>query len=137
MKLYQLFIDDSSLSKENYKEEFDIGIFSSYEIAFKTYQKYITEIDGFKDYPCQYRIEEKSVILSSTKDKSDEVFIICGWNTDNNLDETDIFESECYTCFDYAKSELNKLKAKYKKDEWYINKYIIDECLWTQGFKRA
>ena len=137
MKLYHLFIEDIELSYENYKEEFDIGIFSTYDTAYNTCNKYISEISGFKDYPCKYRILEKTVIDCNSSENLENVYVISGWNVNENLDEIDIIESECYASIKSAENELNSLKSNIQRDEWYIKKFKINQKLWSEGFKRA
>lgn len=57
--LYLLVLCDEELSYDNYKEEFCIGIFSTYEEAEAVAKHYLRNVDGFKDYPCSYRIAQK------------------------------------------------------------------------------
>lgn len=68
--LYLLVLCDDELSYDNYKEEFCIGIFSSREKAEAVANHYLRNVDGFKDYPCSYRIEEKKVL--GTEDNNGE-----------------------------------------------------------------
>ena len=64
------------------------------------------------------------------------IYIIEGWNINENLDETDIIESDCFTDKKSAECELENMKQKYSRCEWALNKYAIDECEWTDGFVR-
>ena len=66
--LYQLVIYDTDLSYDNYRESFDIGCFSTYEKAEQTAKQYISTVQGFKDYPCEYEITEKRVVGDTEKE---------------------------------------------------------------------
>ena len=59
MKLYKLTFYDLELSYDDYKEGFLIGIFSSFKKAEQTAEYYIRNVEGFKDYPCDYQIKVK------------------------------------------------------------------------------
>ena len=134
--VYNLTMVDEELSYDNHIEGFDIGFFSSYDKAEKTATKYLTEVDGFKDYNVTYQITEKRVI-GYTDNLSTGVFIIYGWNENDELDEIDIIESNCYVNKSEAEQELKELQASYCRKEWCIDKYIVDEGNWKGGFVRV
>ena len=133
--VYNLMMVDEELSYDNHIEGFDIGIFSSYDKAEKTARKYLTEVEGFKDYDVSYRIVEKSVIGCSDNLPA-VVFVIGGWNENDEFDEIDVIESDCYVNKSDAEQELKELQAIYCRKEWAIGKKIIDECSWQEGFVR-
>ena len=136
MKLYKLTFYDLELSYNDYKEGFAIGTFSSSEKAEQTAEYYIRNVNGFKDYPCEYKIEVKNIVGVADENLK-EIYIIDGWNVNENLDETDIIESDCFTDKKSAECELENMKQKYSRCEWTLNKYAIDECEWTDGFVRV
>ena len=116
-EVFKLVFYDMSLSYENYKEEFMIGLFSTFAKANQTAKHYQRNIQGFSDYPCDYLIIPKNVI--GTTNNIRKVFMVEGWNVNENLDEIDIIESDCFT------------------DENTAKRYTIDECLWKDGFVRV
>ena len=136
MKLYKLTFYDLELSYDDYKEGFVIGIFSSFSKAEQTAKYCLRNVEGFKDYPCDYQIEIQDIIGTADTNLK-EIYIIDGWNVNENLDETDIIESDCFTDKKSAECELENMKQKYSRCEWTLNKYAIDECEWTDGFVRV
>ena len=102
--VYNLMMVDKALSYDNHIEAFNIGFFSSYDKAEKTARRYLTEVEGFKDYDVVYKITEKSVI-DCNDSLSTDIFIICGWNENDEVDATDVIESDCY---------VNKNEAEQK-----------------------
>ena len=134
--VYSLRMVDKESSYDNHIEAFNIGFFSSYGKAERTAKRYLTEVEGFKDYNVIYQITEKRVI-GYTDNLSTGVFIIYGWNENDELDEIDVIESNCYVDRNEAEQELNSLKASYCRKEWCIDKYIIDESNWQDGFVRV
>lgn len=134
--LYNLQMIDKESSYDNHIEAFNIGFFSSHDKAEKTAKRYLTEVEGFKDYNVAYQIKEKHII-GDADSLSTDIFIIYGWNENDNLDEIDIIESNCYVNKSEAEQELNELKVSYCRKEWCINKHIIDECRWQEGFVKV
>ena len=63
-----------------------------------------------------------------------DLFVIYGWNENDEFDKVDIIESSCYAVKHEAEKKLNELKSNYCRKEWCIDKYIIDECNWKEGF---
>ena len=135
MKLYKLTFYDLELSYDDYKEGFVIGIFSSFSKAEQTAKYCLRNVEGFKDYPCDYQIEIKDIIGTADTNLK-EIYIIEGWNINENLDETDIIESDCFTDKKSAECEFENMKQKYSRCEWIINEHKINECQWTEGFDR-
>ena len=135
MKLYKLTFYDLELSYNDYKEGFAIGTFSSSEKAEQTAEYYIRNVNGFKDYPCEYKIEAKNIVGVADENLK-EIYIIEGWNINENLDEIDIVESDCFTDETSAENALEIMKQKYSRCEWIINEHKINECQWSEGFDR-
>lgn len=136
VSVYNLILIDEEASYDNHKESFTIGFFSSYGSAEKIAKKYLTEVAGFKDYNVSYHITEKRVI-GSADSLPTEVFIICGWNENDELDEIDVIESDCYLNENEAEQKLDELRVSCSRKEWCIDKYIVDECDWQEGFVKV
>lgn len=132
--LYRLVLYDDELSYDNYKEGFDIGLFSSYKKAEEIKKYYFEQVEGFRDYPCSSRIIKKRVFGNRDFDK---VYIVYGWNENENFDEIDIIESECFVEEATAKQEMNIMKEQYNRTEWSLSRYQINECKWKEGFVRV
>ena len=135
--VYNLNMIDAESSYDNHIEAFNIGFFSSRDKAEKTARRYLTEVNGFKDYNVTYQIIEKCVIGSTDSIVSSDLFIIYGWNENDELDEIDVIESSCYVIKQEAEQKLNELKSSYCRKEWCIDKYIMDECNWQDGFVKV
>ncbi len=132
MVLYELIITDTELSYNGYSEDFMIGVFRSECEAKSTAQYYLKEIAGFNEFPCVYRIESIEVAGGI---KSDAVWCVWGYNYNENDDEVKIIES-FFGSEDEALSGLEEMKNSYLREEWGIDKYVIGEKHWTEGFIR-
>ena len=135
MKLYQLILTDTELSYENYSEDFTIGIFASREEAERTAKYYLQNVKGFSEYPCTYRIEEKEVIRAEHLPET--VWIIQGYDENEDLDEINILESDCFLTKQQALQELDRLQKLYQRENWCINCWNIGESHWKEGFCRV
>lgn len=136
-KIYNLIMTDEELSYDNHSEDFNIGFFSERHKAEQIAKKYLTEIKGFKDYDVTYKITEKHLLGCPGNAQSPEIFIIYGWNVNNEFDEVDVIESECFSDINAAKHKLDELKTDYCRKEWCIDEYVIDELNWQEGFERV
>ena len=67
----------------------------------------------------------------------DEVFMVHGWDMNENMDEIDIVESSCFVSEAHANAELDRMKIVQPRDEWIINRWRIDETHWQEGFERV
>lgn len=110
--LYLLVLCDDELSYDNYNEEFCIGIFSSREKAEAVAQHYLRNVEGFKDYPCSYRIEEKKVLGARNCRK--------GWGGENFKRVNDRSEGKSKEEKDYNKIDCGKKKGSKASDEVYM-----------------
>ena len=90
--LYSLILTDPELSYENHSEDFFIGIFATRQKAEEIACYYLGNLPGFCDYPCTYRIEEKEVVDNSDNAMPVSVWIVQGWNVNDNFDEIDILQ---------------------------------------------
>ena len=134
--IYNLIIVDEELSYDNHAEEFNIGYFSSREKAENVAERYLAQVDGFNNHKCCYRISEKNIEDYINGMNPTRVFIISGWNENDESDETDIIESNCFVLRNNAEQKLAELKAGYERQEWSISQYTIDKCEWQEGFIR-
>lgn len=120
---------------DDYRQGFFIGVFASYEEACEAANRYLNEVPGFKEYPCEYEITPKEIV--GTVDESNSVSLIWGWNLNENLDEVDIWESQFYAEHETALQDLCSAKKRYERQEWCIDRYKIGELHWEDGFARA
>lgn len=134
--VYELVIHDPELSSDNYAEDFLIGFFRTRSKAEQTAAYYLKNVKGFCDYPCTYSILEKA-IMDAQAAEPDEVFLVQGWDTDENLNEIDIIESPCFVSETQAKTELERLRNTQPRAEWVINRWKIDQVHWQEGFERV
>ncbi len=134
MILYYLNICDEELSYENHEVLFAIGLFSSETKAKETAEYYLSGVSGFKDYKCHYNIVEKNVIGDPSATK---FYMVCGWDENENYDAVNVIESEIYSDEEAATGKLSEMKKQHKRTEWTVDFYIVDECLWKEGFVRA
>ncbi len=130
--LYNLILIDNELS-----EQFDIGIFSEFELAEKTAAEYLTYIRGFNEYDCGYQINEKIPADRTDGDVPEKVYIICGWNENELSDPTDIIESDCYSSEAAARQALIDMKTRFRRTEWSLDCCIVNERKWKDGFVRV
>ena len=133
---YELIIHDPALSSDTYAEDFLIGFFRTHAKAEQTAAYFLRNVKGFCDYPCTYSILEKSIVGMQTAEP-DVVFMIQGWDTDENLDEFNIIESSCFVSEAEANAELERLKSAQPRAEWVVNRWRIDEAYWQEGFDRV
>lgn len=150
--LYLLVLCDEELSYGNYKEEFCIGIFSAHEKAEAVAEHYLREVEGFKDYPCNYRIAEKKVFCAGNRENcrpeneggqnrpctaADEVYMVYGWDENKEGDEVHMVESDCFMTELSAKQEMVMMKQMYARACWCISRFRVDESNWREGFVRV
>lgn len=135
--LFFLTLTDTELSYGDFSEDFSIGLFFSAEEAKRVAAYYLKNIKGFCEYPCTYRIKQKKIIgiLPLEADPAC-VWIVTGWNTNADLDEIDIVESDCYADESQAYKALDIMKALYPRSEWVVNHWIIGKYDWEEGFSR-
>lgn len=136
--LFLLVLTDTELSCDDYSEDFCIGLFFSETEAKQVAAYYLENVQGFCEYPCTYRIEQKKIIgiLPCMADPTC-VWMVTGWNTNADFDEVDIVESDCYINELQAYRALEEMKAKYPRSEWAVNRWIIGKHEWEGGFNRS
>lgn len=117
-----------------WKEGFFIGLFESYELAEKTAEHYLSAVPGFRDYPCTYEITEKQVV--GFINSSMKVYMIWGWNENQEGDNTDIWCSDCYADCKEAEKILADTKQYLNRQEWSLDACQINQCYWMDGFIR-
>jgi hypothetical protein len=136
MKLYSLILTDTELSYDNHSDDFFIGIFAERQQADETAHYYLENVAGFNEYTCTYRIVPKEI-----KDNADDfiplyVWIVQGWNVNDDWDEIDIVESECFLTKEHAEDEMQTMKKIVTRTEWNIDRWTVGQCEWIEGFVR-
>lgn len=122
------------VNEVDHEEGFHIGLFVTREAAEAVAARYIEEVPGFKDYDCIPRVIEFPVIGGTAH--TTQVYRFEGWNTDDNLDETDTIISSCFADSDEAEKALLLAKERLPREEWVLNRHVIGACDWAEGFVR-
>lgn len=126
-----------------------IGIYSSYERVSNTIQRYLT-LPGFSEFPQDFYIESFNVQndgIHCLMHKKDRVFLLqylCSASCNPEEDDEDAVIFGIYpTKFAaiLAQRKVRKNRRRIKKTEkvdlklhFYIDKYIINEDNWAEGF---
>lgn len=131
--LYLLTLTDQRMSYESYSEDYTIGVFKTKEQAEEIALYDLKKVRGFCDFPCTYRIIEKNVNCLDTI-TPDTVWMVQGWNLNDNLDEIDIIESSCFLTETEANFELQNMRNTYHRTEWAVNRWQVGELDWREGF---
>ena len=113
-----------------------IEIFRTRTMAEETAVHYLRHVRGFCEYPCTCSITEKE-IMDAQDEIPDEVFVVQGWDTNENMDEINIVESSCFVSEAHANAELERMKIAQPRAEWIINRWKIDQAQWQEGFERG
>ena len=125
------------VKSNNINRSFHIGLFATCEEAESVKEHYRKEIQGFKDYDCKAEITEVPVIGSENMDMEPQrVYRFQGWNVNEDLDEIDIWESDCYVSREQAQADYEKAQIKMSREEWTLNRHVIGQCDWQEGFIR-
>lgn len=135
-ELFRLRITDPQLSYHDYSESFDIGIFSTEDEARETAEYYLNNVRGFCDYPCTYSIEKKVICGILPKDNDPCVWMVIGWDTNDDFDEINVIESECFADEAQANNALIRMKKAYPREDWAVNCLTVGKCDWQEGFVR-
>lgn len=125
MTLYNLTLTDNELG-----EQFNIGYFSTRELAEATARDYLKNVRGFCEFNCGVSITEKNV--GGGKSPVD-VFIVFGWNGY----ESDIVESDLYATEALARRRLAEMKSEFSREEWCVDRFRVDGRKWQEGFVRV
>ena len=99
-------------------EGFFIGLFESSEKARQVAEHYLSALPGFRDYPCTYEITEKLVV--GTIGQSQKIYMIWGWDEDEEGDETDVWSSACYADLSEAQRAMGAAKRRMNKQLGYL-----------------
>ncbi len=134
--LYLLILTDPALSYDNYSEDFYIGFFLTEQQAQETAQFYLHNIRGFCDFPCTYRIVKKDIADNINNITPETIWMVQGWNINENFDEIDIVESSCFLIKEHAQEELQRMQNRYQRIEWVLDCSIIGNLGWREGFVR-
>lgn len=135
--LYSLVLIDMELCYENHEEAFFIGIFRSEQEAKDIAEFYLKNVPGFCEYPCISRIQERETDKNFDFDNQQNIWIVSGWNVNENGDEIDMIESKCCSSKEEAAMNLKELKSCQTRMEWSLDRYKVGELLWREGFVRA
>lgn len=65
-----------------------------------------------------------------------KVYVVWGWNENQEGYDTDIWCSDCYTDREEAEKVLADTKQCLNRQEWSLDGYPINQCHWTDGFVR-
>ena len=115
-------------SGNEYWDSFHIGLFAAREEAESVKEHYRKEIQGFKDYDCKAEITEVPVIGSENMDMEPQrVYRFQGWNVNEDLDEINIWESDCYVSREQAQADYEKAQIKMSREEWTLNRHVIGQ----------
>ncbi len=117
------------------EEAFLIGVFETQEKAKEKAIYYLNHVAGFCEYSCRYCVEEKEVSNPFHK-KFNFVWVVYGWNENENFETLDMVESIYVLTKAKAKRKMKYMKKQYVREEWAMDQYEIDECLWADGFVR-
>lgn len=131
--LYFLILTDRELCYDDYSEDFSIGFFESENQAEEIAKYYLKNVAGFCEFSCTYRIVPKYV---SGKLISNKIWLVQGWDINDNLDEINIIESQCCVSKEQAELELETMKHQYQRSEWVVNCWTIGDEAWQEGFCR-
>lgn len=134
---YCLTMTDTEL-----QEDFSIGIFPDQEEAEKIASYYLANVPGFCEYPCTVRITEKYLAglpecpESATDLKTENFWIVQGWDLNQNHDAISLIESELFLTKEQAERELHNMQEKFSRSEWAIDCLTLGESHWADGFVR-
>ncbi|MDE6087016.1 MAG: hypothetical protein K2G25_01365 [Oscillospiraceae bacterium] len=133
---YCLILTDTDLC-----EDFLIGIFSDKTEAEKIAAYYLTSVQGLCEYPCTERIVKKYIaelpLETDVATKIDKVWIVQGWNVNEDYDEIAVIESNLYLTKERAEQELHLMQKDYVRTEWAVDCWKIGKLNWTDGFIRV
>lgn len=129
--LYELEIQ--SFPNGDKCERYGIGIFRAREDAEDTARRYLKEVNGFKDYYCEYTIRASELIGDASVSLVHTWF---GWDLDEEENEIDILSGLFYADAAEAEAAFETAKAENERQEWVLNCFEIGRCEWTEGFIR-
>ncbi len=114
-------------------ERYGIGIFRTYAEAEETAKRYLREVQGFRDYDCEYSIKETELIGDESVPLVHSWF---GWNLDEDGNETDVLSGSVYSDAAAAEAAFEAVKAMNTREEWAMNCWQVGRCEWAEGFIR-
>lgn len=116
------------------REELPIGLFASEAEAAGVEQRYRHEVPGFKDYYCDSVIT--AVPVPEGWNRKSRLYSVCGWNLDDDGEETDILRSDLYPTREGARAALRTAKQETPRQKWSIDPWTLGRCDWAEGFTR-
>ena len=138
-RLYLLILTDIELSYDDYLEDFYIGFFEMEQEAIETAEYYLHNVKGFCDFPCKYRIlpkEIEGIPEIANRNEIDRIWLIQGWDVNENLDEVHMVESNCFVTKEGAEKGLSAMREHCVRDEWAVSCWTVGERGWREGFCR-
>lgn len=118
----------------DYREQFGIGVFRTWEEAMSVEQRYRREVPGFRDYACESEIKPISVIGTGSGDR---VYRFVDWNVNEDFDEVDILESDFYWDVEQADAAFQKMQKSNPREDMALERWVIGRCYWEDGFVRV
>ncbi len=117
-------------------DDFCIGVFATYKQAEETAFAYLRQVNGFCNHPCSYRIISKRIRPHTPTAPPGRIWMVQGWNRNEQGDETDVIESDAFLTEAAAQDELTLLRQQHSREEWIIDAWTIGRCAWAEGFER-
>lgn len=114
-------------------ERYGIGIFRTRAEAEDTAQRYLSEVKGFRDYYCEYTVQETELIGDG-----DPLIVhtFFGWNLDDDENETDIISGSVYTDTKAAEAAMETEKRAHARQEWALRHWKLGKCEFAEGYDR-
>lgn len=111
-----------------------IGVFATRQEAELTAQRYLSEVQGFCDYYCEYSVRE-APLLGSRSDVT-RVWTYEGWDETDSIYAVNILNGPFYTSRAAAREAMKAAKAEHTRQHWLVLDHQIGECAWKEGFIR-
>jgi len=133
MKIYELIHKRPLDESKEYFDTKQIGVYSSYEMAHAVKEKYAKELEGFKDYPQYFEIEEIEVMGLNIGDT-------LVYQVEFEISKGDYEEIGTVGFYPILKeAEQAKIiyltaNPKITESAVTVGKCIIDKSYWVDGF---
>ncbi len=129
-QLYSLSITDIETGKW-----FNIGFFESEALAGETAKRYLAEVTGFKDHPCEYNVSRMAVHTYKGRE-GNKIYVYIGWNEYNGK-ESDVWMSCYFTRVQYKNELMKWIIREIKRENWTVSEFEIGKAYWEEGFVRT
>lgn len=130
-----LYVYNLALRENSAKEweKYDIGMFSTRELAEKTAERYLKEVKGFNNGNYSAVIKEMELLCVDGKIPDGELCVFYGYDVNENGDPVNTVVSDCYTKDMDIYGEYVDMQRAYGRSYWGTDDYIIDECQLSEG----